>query len=240
MRIPRVFVDQEINDRQTLGLESKAAHYVTHVLRCGPGSRLTLFNGLGGAFTGTITRVGKRSAEVLIDTFDPEDRESPLDISLGLGIIKRDAMDSAIQKATELGVRQITPVICEYTDSPKKALLARQDHWQAVARSACEQCERNRPPRIDAPISLPDWLAGTTSDIKLIAHPGSHGGLDAITVPPTSVTVLTGPEGGFSDAEVSRCVDSGFHVVGLGPRILRADTAPLVMLALLQARFGDL
>lgn len=240
MRTPRLFVELPLAVGETVTLESGRAHYLAHVLRCSTGARVTLFNGLGGAYSGVVTATSKQRVGVAIEAFDARDNESPLAITLGLGVIKRDAMDSAIQKSTELGVREITPLICEFTDVKRSTLDSRVEHWRSVAWSACEQCERNRPPTINAPLSLDEWLAGTHAALRLVAHPGRDATLGDVVARPDSVALLTGPEGGFSEREIDKCVTSGFRAIGLGPRILRADTAPLVLISLIQSRFGDL
>ena len=240
MRVPRLFVDSPLHVDTVLVLADSRAHYLKHVLRLKTGGRVTLFNGEGGEYAGTITEKGRQRVEVHIDAFADADRESPLVVRLGLGIMKQAAMDTAMRKATELGTTEITPVITEFTDIPRKALSARHDHWLQIVRSACEQCERNRPPHLNHTVSLDAWLGEIRADAKYVAHPGSGKSLDDFAGKPGDVALLTGPEGGFSSPEIDLCIASGFEAVELGPRILRADTAPVVLLTLIQAKFGDL
>lgn len=240
MRIPRLYVDLPLREGITIRLEGNEAHYPKNVLRCRTGTRLTLFNGTGGEYSAQVASTDRQGMDIAILDFVDADRESPVEIHLGLAMAKRDAMDTAIRKATELGVSIITPVITAYTDLPKKALTGRPDHWLQIVRSACEQCERNRVPSLSAPVTLSNWIDSLHADIRLVAHPDGTGSLDELLSPTGSVAILTGPEGGFSDQEIIECETAGFHCVGLGPRILRADTAPVVMLSLVQARLGDL
>lgn len=240
MRIPRLFVDALLGAGTNIRLGGAEAHYLRHVLRCRPGSRLILFNGQGGEYSARMIATDRHSADVQIEAYTAVERESALNVHLGVGIVKRDAMDTAIQKATELGATEISPLISGFTDIPKKSLTAKHNHWLQVIRSACEQCERNRPPILNQPLSLNDWLEASNADLKLVAHPAGTTTMDQLPAVLNSIALLTGPEGGLSDAEISRCQAHGFLTIGLGPRILRADTAPTVLLTLVQARFGDL
>jgi 16S rRNA (uracil1498-N3)-methyltransferase len=240
MRTPRLFVDQALGPDMTVSLTSSRAHYLKNVLRCREGDQVTVFNGEGGEYEGVISSAARNEVRIDIDRFVAIDRQSGLTIKLGLGVTKRDAMDLAVQKSTELGAAEITPIVTQYTSVPQKSLAGRHKHWLEVTRSACEQCERNKPPRVAATCSLAEWVAGIEADRKYVAHPGGQEGLGGELSTPTSVALLTGPEGGFSDGELDLCIASGFQPLGLGPRILRADTAPLVLLTLVQAKWGDL
>lgn len=235
-----MFVDEALSPRTTVILRGARAHYLRNVLRCREGDSLTLFNGEGGEYRGTIAAVGKKGVSVDIDAFVAEDRESNLTIKLGLGITKRDAMDAALQKATELGATEITPLVSEFTSVPEKSFHSRHSHWLEVTRSACEQCERNRPPRLFAPTGAGEWISAVEADMKLVAHPGDWDRLRETQPAPGSIAVLIGPEGGLSAHELALATTREFMPVSLGPRILRADTAPVAMLVLVQARWGDL
>ncbi|MDZ7686689.1 MAG: 16S rRNA (uracil(1498)-N(3))-methyltransferase [Gammaproteobacteria bacterium] len=198
-----------------------------------------MFNGDGGEFVGHITTISRSMVSVQIDAFVDVQRESPIDVHIGLALTKRDAMDVAIQKATELGARTITPVISQHNAASQKSLPKRYEHWLGVVRSAAEQCERTRLPVVNEVVDFPAFIASANAELKLIAHPGEGNPFDGAGQP-ASVLILVGPEGGFSEEEVERALDAGYRVVGLGPRILRADTAPLVLLTLAQATWGDL
>ena len=150
-------------------------------------------------------------------------------------------MDYAIQKAVELGVAAITPLYTEHGDVRLKGERAAKKlaHWQAVAASACEQCGRATLPPVHAPVGLAEWLAARDEALRLVLHPGTAGAL-AEAEAPASAAVLIGPEGGLAEAEVEAARAEGFAPLSLGPRVLRTETAPVVALSLLQARFGDL
>ncbi|MDX1467394.1 MAG: 16S rRNA (uracil(1498)-N(3))-methyltransferase, partial [Halomonas sp.] len=176
-----------------------------------------------------------------LEAVEPGRGESPLAVHLGQAISKGDRMDYAIQKAVELGVATITPLYTEHGDVRLKGERAAKKlaHWQAVAASACEQCGRATLPPVHAPMGLGEWLAARDEALRLVLHPGTAGALEQAEAP-ASVAVLIGPEGGLAEAEVEAARTSGFAPLSLGPRVLRTETAPVVALSLLQARFGDL
>lgn len=239
MRTPRLFIDRSLAADTAIELCDAPAHYLRTVLRLRPGDPVTLFNGTGGEYRGEISAMDRRRVGVTVGSFIDADRESPLTIMLGLGVIRRDAMDAAIQKATELGVSEITPLITEFTSTAKSA-TRRHDHWVRVIRSACEQCERNIPPTLHQTMPASDWIASTTADLKLAAHPRRDSHIRTIDARPQTVAVLIGPEGGLSEAELQTVRSHQFEIVSLGPRILRAETAPTALIALIQSRWGDL
>ena len=240
MRIPRLFVETALSVDAVVRIDGPPAHYLKNVLRTRIGSRVILFNGQGGQYTAEVTQMDRQAVRLHIDEFSEDDRESPLLISMGMAVTKRDAMDNAIQKATELGVSHIYPLMTNFTDPPGRAIAGRHVHWQQITRSACEQCERNRPPRLHEAINLKTWLDTVTADVRLVAHPDGDTHMDDLGERVERIGLLTGPEGGFSDREIALCREHDVKVVGLGPRILRADTAPVVLLTLVQYRFGDL
>lgn len=239
MRIPRLFVDAALESGAAIGLPPPQSHHIRNVLRAREGAPVVLFNGDGGEFVGHITTISRAMVTVQIESFVDVERESPIDIHIGLAVIKRDAMDAAIQKSTELGACTITPVISQHNATSQKSLSKRYEHWLGVVRAAAEQCERTRLPRVNEVVDFETFIANTVADVKLIAHPGEGNPFENAG-PPASVLMLVGPEGGFSEEEIQRAVDAGYRTVGLGPRILRADTAPVVMLTLAQATWGDL
>jgi 16S rRNA (uracil1498-N3)-methyltransferase len=150
-------------------------------------------------------------------------------------------MDWVVQKATELGVRGITPLFTERTEvklAPDRAAKKLQ-HWRQVAVSACEQCGRNTLPSIHELANLADWIAATDADCKLVLHHRSEGPAltDAV---PHGVALLIGPEGGLSEAEIEAAESAGYRSLALGPRVMRTETAPLAAIAILQARWGDM
>jgi 16S rRNA (uracil1498-N3)-methyltransferase len=204
------------------------------VLRLQPGDTLTLFNGRGGEWQATVAGMGRREVQVEVGEHDPVERELPDAVTLAVGMPANERMDSLVEKATELGAAAIQPLICERSvlrlsgDRAEKRRL----HWQAVAIAACEQSGRTRVPEI-APILLLDaWLASaplSDGSAGCVLHPRAD---TAQRLPQRGpVTFLSGPEGGLSEAELRQAEAAGFHPLQLGPRILRADTAPLAVLA---------
>jgi 16S rRNA (uracil1498-N3)-methyltransferase len=153
-------------------------------------------------------------------------------------------MDFVVQKATELGVKRITPLLTErgIVKLDDRRAEKRRQHWQKVAASACEQCGRVRLPLLDAPVRLDAWLGAKPNHIEsdVVLRPGAEQSLAEIDMPATKVCILVGPEGGFSDAEYQLTEAAGFTAVSMGPRVLRTETAAAAALAILQARWGDL
>ncbi|AKA21860.1 16S rRNA (uracil(1498)-N(3))-methyltransferase [Pseudomonas chlororaphis] len=238
MRLSRFFIDAPLS----LGeheLPEAQAHYIGRVLRMAEGDALQLFDGSGHEFRGTLLEVGKKRVVVRLDESFAGQVESPLRIHLGQGLSRGERMDWAIQKATELGVNDITPIFSERCEVRLKDERAdkRLAHWRQVAISACEQCGRSRVPVIHPPVLLADWIKQTQADLKLVLHPVAEP-LESHAKPAT-LAFLIGPEGGLSDAEVAQAQDAGFLPARLGPRVLRTETAPVVALAVAQQLWGD-
>lgn len=241
MRIPRIYTPHSLTVGQSLILEDAAAHYLSKVLRMQPGRELVLFNGRGGEFQAQIADMGKKQVAITIGEFSAGDRESPLQLELAIGVSRGERMDWVLQKATELGVTRITPLLTERTEV--KLSGERQDkkvqHWQHILISACEQCQRNILPLLSEPRDLDDWLAQVGAQHKFVLHHRDSSGLpDDTTV--VSVALLIGPEGGLSDHEIERARIKGFAPLTLGPRVLRTETAPIAAISLVQYRWGDL
>jgi 16S rRNA (uracil1498-N3)-methyltransferase len=150
-------------------------------------------------------------------------------------------MDWVIQKATELGVTSITPINTERTNVKLSSdrLEKKQQHWQQVAISACEQCTRNTVPTVKPLLTLEGWLADCDADQKFVLHHRSNKNLDEIKAP-TSIALLIGPEGGLTADEIAQAEQAGFDALTLGPRVLRTETAPLAAISVLQHRWGDM
>ena len=241
MRIPRIYTPHSLTVGQSLVLEDAAAHYLGKVLRMQPGRELVLFNGQGGEFQAQITDLGKKQVTLAIGEFSAADRESPLQLELAIGVSRGERMDWVLQKATELGVTRITPLLTERTEV--KLAGERQDkkvqHWQHILISACEQCQRNILPLLSEPRDLDEWLAQVDAQHKFVLHHRDSSGLpDDTTV--ASVALLIGPEGGLSDNEIERARVKDFAPLTLGPRVLRTETAPIAAISLVQYRWGDL
>ena len=241
MRISRIYTDQPLENGHTIEISGDKARYLTQVLRLSVDHKVLLFNGRGGEFPGTICNIKKHSVSVTLAGFWPGDRASRLKISLGLGCIKRAPMELAIQKATELGVADIYPLITENTSIPLKTLSRRLTHWQAVAYSACEQSGLNRPPQVHIPVSLPQWIKRLDAyALKLVANIGARQSMLKLASQADTLIVAIGPEGGFTPEELALMQTAGFQPIGLGPRVLRTETAVIAMMSLAQAKWGDL
>lgn len=220
-------------------LPDAQAHYISRVLRLGSGDPLQLFDGSGWEYRGILGSVGKKTVQVELTERIAGLPESSLRLHLGQGLSRGERMDWAIQKSTELGVSEITPIIssrCEVRLRDERA-DKRLAHWQQIAISACEQCGRSVVPTIHPPVTLDTWLAGLQADLKLVLHPVA----EPLTghARPASLALLIGPEGGLSEEEIQAAQRSGFQAARLGPRVLRTETAPVVALSVAQQLWGD-
>lgn len=241
MRIPRVYHPFPLSIGSEAELSAQAAQHVSKVLRLREGAAVLLFDGEGHACQASLVSIGKQGVRVQLREALAQDTESPLQIHLGLGISKGERMDYAIQKAVETGVAEITPLITEHTvvklDDRRRA--SRQQHWQGVIISACEQCGRNRLPILHEVSMLDAWLPVVDAGQKLVFDGDGKPGVRDIQPAPRSVTVLVGPEGGLSEAEVRLAKQHAFTHVRLGPRVLRTETAAAAIIASLQTLWGD-
>lgn len=241
MRVSRLYVPVPLASGAIVPLQGERAHYLRTVLRLKSGVELAVFDGSGGEYAARIGRVEREAICLEIGAHRPTDRESPLETHLGLGIARGERMDFAIQKAVELGVRSITPLFTERCVVRLTGDRRRQrwEHWRGIAVAACEQCGRNRPPQIEEPRPLDEWLA-TARGLKIFLDPEAPQGLRDLEFAGTEVSLLSGPEGGFGPTERERARAAGFLSLRLGPRILRAETAALAALTAIQAQWGDL
>lgn len=237
---PRIFTPASLNENTTVSLDDQAVTHLVRVLRMKTGDALRLFNGNGVEYQAELEVESKKTAHARVSSVIREDAPLPLAVHLGQVMSKGDRMDFVVQKATELGVSDITPLISERCDVRLKGerLDKKIEHWQKVAISACEQSGRNTVPVIHPPLPANEWAQSVTADVKLVLHPHNQKPLKAETNPGT-VAVLIGPEGGFTDLEVNQYQDSGFDGLLLGPRILRTETAALTALSVLQFVWGD-
>jgi len=240
MRIPRIFIDQPLGEHQHVELSRETSHYLSRVLRLPLDTSLRIFNGQGGEYLARISDASKNAMSLAVGEFDATNNSSPLHIHLGIAISKGDRMDFVVQKATELGVSEISLLTSERTEVKLKGdrQEKRLSHWQKVAISACEQCGSNRVPVIHPPVNLNQWLDERNEAVRLIMQPGTDQPFQQNK--PSNVALLVGPEGGFSEAEVCSANAAYFDSISLGPRILRTETAPLVAISILQHHWGDL
>jgi 16S rRNA (uracil1498-N3)-methyltransferase len=241
--MPRFYCPTPLNTGQQLDLPAGAARHV-QVLRMQPGDMVTLFNGDGGEFEATIEHMGRSDVGVTVGAHSPVEREARRTIHLAIGMPANERMDWLVEKATELGVASIQPLMTERTvlrlDGERAA--KKTAHWQSVAVAACEQCGRNRVPMIHPVISLSGWVKRVTAEgsphtqLLLSLRMGSLP-LHEMAADPArigaSVMFLSGPEGGLGHSEEEAATVAGFAPVSLGARVLRAETAALAALTLL-------
>jgi 16S rRNA (uracil1498-N3)-methyltransferase len=239
---PRLFIDAALNDDR-LRVGEREAHYLSHVLRLKAGGDVVVFNGRGKERLATVSSLARRGPELRLGaTLEPLD-EPPLDLVLVQALLKSDAMDAVVQKATELGVRALCAVKTDFSVIKLDAERAarRVGHWERIARSACEQSGRHRPPSIRAAATLDACLAELPAkSARIVFHRGVERSLSSIEPGTSTVCLLVGPEGGLSPADLEIAERFDFVRVGLGPRILRADTAAMTVCSAAQLLWGDL
>jgi len=242
MRVPRLYIDMPLTNGEIINLPRDKAHYVSHVLRMRIGDSIKLINDSGDEYLSKIIEVSKKNAQIEIGESIQVRAESPLILNLCLAVAKGQHMDFSIQKAVELGVKTIIPVISEFSNVKLQddRMGNKMLHWQNIIISATEQCGRAYLTQIQKPVSLADWLNVERAMTRLILHPKSQKSLSSIELSNNELTLMIGPEGGFSDAEVERAQENGCQSISLGPRILRAETAVVSAVSNAQHLWGDL
>lgn len=246
--MPRFYCPTSLSPGELLDLPASAARHV-QVLRLQPGDVITLFNGgpevpssTGGEYEATVTQMGRSQVQVQVGTHTAVEREAALQVHLAVGMPANERMDWLVEKATELGVASIQPLMTERSVLRLTAERAdkKQAHWQSVAVAACEQCGGNRVPRVHAVMTLAQWLkaqtpldAAQSTRLLLSLKPDSVGLRAATRTAATDITFLSGPEGGLSLAEEDTALAQGFAPVTLGPRVLRSETAAIAAAAAL-------
>ena len=244
MRIPRIYTPQPLETQQSLVLEPGASRHVLTVLRFKPGATLVLFDGSGREFDAQLEAVGNRRARVRISIERSTRSESPLQVTLAQGISRGERMDYTLQKAVELGVAEIIPLLteCSVVRLDVEQKERKREHWQQLVIGACEQSGRVRVPAVRAPLPLGEFLSSPQRPgLNLLLDPTANAVVNDLPAPQAhQILLLVGPEGGLSDAEIAAAQRAGFTRIRFGPRILRTETAALVALSLLQARWGDL
>jgi len=242
-RAPRFYVDAPLRAGGACLLPEDSAHHAIHVLRLRPGDAVTLFNGRGGEYAARIASMAKLHVAIDVLAHDPVERESPLRVTLVQGVSSGEKMDFTVQKATELGVAALQPVIAARSVgrlAGERAELKRA-HWRRVAVAACEQCGRNRIPEVLPVLPLAEYCrAPAAGGARLLLSPQAQLGLRAAAARLDGAAALaSGPEAGFGADEEALLVAAGFVPVRLGPRVLRTETAALAALAALNALAGD-
>ncbi len=243
MRTIRIHVDHPLAAGLEVGLPAQAGEHVARVLRLVAGNAITLFNGDGNDYPAVIQAVGKRDVSVQVLTSQPVDNESPLTLTLAQGVARGEKMDLIVQKATELGVARIVPLLTERSEVRLDAARAekRLAHWRAVVASACEQSGRASLPEVMPAIALETWLGSLATDgaLRLALLPKGTHKASELRFGPAGGMLVVGPEGGLGQRDVAALTEARFQGLRLGPRILRTETAGLAALAALQALHGD-
>lgn len=257
MRTVRIYQPGIYKVADKISLTQSATQHVAVVLRMAIGEHLVLFSGTNEEYSATIIEVSKKIVRVRIDELKKINRESPLKIHLLPALCKLERMEWIIQKAVELGVRKITPLttarsVLKFDEARSEKKLSQ---WEAISVNACEQCGRNSLPKISPILSLKKYLSelaeterkatAELEEIKFFMHPETKLSLKAYSeenklTAVTKISVLIGPEGGLNEEEIEQLQAQGFIGLSLGPRILRAETAVVTAISLLQARWGDI
>jgi 16S rRNA (uracil1498-N3)-methyltransferase len=244
--MPRFHCPRPLAAGQTVELPGGAARHA-QVLRLQPGSRVTLFDGSGGEFEAVVEHMGRREVRVMICRHVAVEREASRPVQLAVAMPANDRMDWLVEKATELGAAGIQPLVAQRSVLKLEGERAgrKRAHWQGIAVAACEQCGRNRVPAVFPVLDLHDWLgalatqgaespANGDTPLRLMLSLGAEAlPLHVPTLEHGPVTLLSGPEGGFGPAEEAAACAAGFRRMNMGPRVLRAETAPLAALVLL-------
>jgi 16S rRNA (uracil1498-N3)-methyltransferase len=243
--MPRFFCPAPLTPGATVDLPEMVAHHL-HVVRQQPGAALTLFNGEGGQYRAVLAELGKKRASALVEAFEPVEVELPYALTLAQALPEGTKMDWIVEKAVELGVAAIAPLAAQRSvvrlagERAEKRLA----HWEAVVVAASEQSGRNRLARVAPLAELPRWLAqppqGTAPRILLSPRATQSLAQWARNEPPQALTLLVGPEGGFTDQEEQAALAHGALALSMGPRVLRTETAGLAALAALNASWGGM
>ena len=246
MRRSRVYTAQALAAGKTVELSGSAAHYLARVLRLALADPITLFNGDGRDYAGEICAIERDRVFVSLGDARVVDNESRLKITLVQAVSRGERMDYSLQKATELGVNCIQPVMSRRVEVrlDQKKQAKRLLHWRGVVVSACEQSGRAIVPEVKSLLTLQQWLQArgeVPADATqcLVLDPLATTRLSEVAIDPPAISVLVGPEGGFSNTEMEALLAGGLKAVSLGPRVLRTETAGPAAIAVLQTIAGD-
>lgn len=241
--MPRLYCPTPLVAGARLLLPDTLAHHV-RVLRLRDGETLSLFDGLGGEYSAVLQFEGK-SAWAQVGGLDPREAELPGRITLVQGLPGGDKMDWIAEKAVELGAAALAPIRARRSvvQLSEERTAKRMAHWQRIAQAAAEQCGRNRLMAVEAPLTLENWLARPAAGLRLLCHPDAGATLDQALAPlagraGAEISLLVGPEGGWSDEELEAARRAGVQAVRFGPRVLRTETAGLALMAAVSALLG--
>jgi len=241
MRTSRLYLDSPLSEQQTITLSGERVNYIANVLRLKVGAQISIFNGQGGEYLATVSTISKRNATLDIGQFIANESESPISITLAQGISRGERMDFTLQKATELGVNHIIPIFSQRCSVSLKGerLEKRMQHWQGVIQSACEQSGRNTLPLLGMAQTIDTFINDNQCPNRVLLDPTSTKGLRSISSAPSAITILIGPEGGFSEQEREQAYAKGFQGIQLGSRVLRTETAAIAAISAIQTLWGD-
>lgn len=241
--IPRFHCPAALSPGAQIDLPARAAHHAVKVLRLRDDAPLVLFDGRGGEWRARLKVGAGGTARARLEEFVARDSESPLAVTLAQALPAGDKMDWVVEKCVELGVATIQPVAAARSVSRLTAerMARRVAHWNAVAVAACEQCGRNRVPVVAPVLDLPQYLAQAKAQnaVRLLLTPEAGASLRELPRPEGAVLAMVGPEGGWEEGEILAARAAGFRPLGLGPRVLRTETAGAATLAAMQALWGD-
>lgn len=241
MHTPRIYQNQPLIEGTDIVLDDNGSRHIGKVLRKTVGEPLIVFNGTGGEYHGQIQEVSNKQVTSSLDFFNEVDRNGSIEIHLGQVMGKGNHMDYALQKAVELGVSEITPLTSAHCEVRLKGqrLEKKMEQWRHLLISACEQSGLNILPTLHPPVTITQWAETVDTELKWVLHTDGLPENPFDTEKPASVCFTVGPEGGFSDEEIDQLKASDFQSVTLGPRVWRTETAPVVMLSLIQLTWGD-
>ena len=242
MRIPRIYVDAALNVGEQVRLEFQTHHHIVNVLRYRTGQSVVLFNGRGGEYAGELTQVNRSFSIAAITRYIECHRESKLATTLLQGIARQDHMDYALQKAVELGVSEVQPLLTERCTIrlSNDRMHNKYRHWQSLMTAACEQSGRTIIPRLHLPLSFNECLITHNRQQGIVLDVNANVSLASIPSVVDSVSILVGPEGGLSESELALAEQHGFIRINMGPRILRTETAGMAALSAIQMLWGDM
>lgn len=240
MSFPRFLLEQSLGVGQLIELPEALTHRLQQVLRLALGDKIILFNGQGGEYQAQIREKSKRHLKVEIESFDPIIRQRSLSLHLGQVVSKGDRMDYTLQKAVELGVSTITPLIGDYGVVKLEASRweKKRTHWDQILIHATEQSGRTDRPQLQPLSEVKTWIKDCQSSNKLILSPRGQTRIAELKPANGDFSLLVGAEGGLSPTEENEALAQGFTALCLGPLILRTETAGPMALASLHACFG--
>jgi 16S rRNA (uracil1498-N3)-methyltransferase len=242
----RFYYPERLGSGAEVHLPVDTGNHAVRSLRLGVGDPVVLFDGYGGEYQATISRIERGIVTVKAQMFVDRSAEAPLELVLAQGLSSSERMDFTIQKAVELGVSAIQPLATERSVMKLDGGRAtrKTGHWQNLSIAACEQCGRNRLVQVSEPVRFDVWLnqqspAPDMEELRILLSPDANGKLDELPAKATRIILLAGPEGGLSASDTGAALRWNFQPVRLGPRILRTETAALAALAAIQLRWGE-